>query len=259
MNRLKNKVAIVVGAGSITNEPSNGSAAAFTYAMHGAKVICADKDIGAARATAGAIAAEGYIADSIKADVTRAGDIQAMVRMCIDLYGRIDILHNNVGIEELGDLIELDEASWNRVIDVNLTGMMRTMKEAMPHMLTANGASIINISSIAGKKWSPMQFLSYSTSKAAIIHMTKVVARQYAAYHVRCNVIVPGLIASPHAYALFRSEKELTAGRVGRNERCPMGHQGTVWDIANAALFLASDESKYITGAELVVDGGLSL
>jgi NAD(P)-dependent dehydrogenase (short-subunit alcohol dehydrogenase family) len=136
---------------------------------------------------------------------------------------------------------------------------MLTSREVMPHMIAQGGGSIINISSIASRKWSPMQFLSYSTSKAALNHMTRVVARQYAPHQVRCNVILPGLIDSPHAAALYKSEEEAAQGREMRNARCPMGRQGTPWDVAGAALFLASDESKYVTGIELVVDGGLGL
>jgi NAD(P)-dependent dehydrogenase (short-subunit alcohol dehydrogenase family) len=257
--RLPNKVAIVVGAGSIGKEVSNGAACAMVYAREGAKVLCADRSLPAAQDTVARIEAEGGIASAFEADVLHAPQIRAMVAACIERYGRVDIMHNNVGIEEFGELVDADEPSWDRVHAVNLKGVMLASREVMPHMIRQGGGSVINISSIASKKWSPMQFLSYSTSKAALNHMTRVVARQYAQHQVRCNVILPGLIDTPHAARLFPNEEAARAGREMRNQRCPMGRQGTPWDIANAALFLASDESSYVTGLELIVDGGLSL
>ena len=133
------------------------------------------------------------------------------------------------------------------------------MRAAVPHMIGQGGGSIINVSSIASLRWSPMQFLSYNVSKSALNRMTRVIARQYAPHHVRCNVILPGLIDSPHAAALVKTEAERIAAKQARDARCPMGHQGTPQDIAMAALFLASDESRYVTGLEMVVDGGVTL
>lgn len=188
-----------------------------------------------------------------------SAQIRRMVAHALERFGRIDVLHHNVGIEEFGELVEVTEESWDRVHAINLKGPMLTAREVVPHMIRQGGGSIINISSIASRKWSPMQFLSYSTSKAALNHMTRVVARQYAQYQVRCNVIVPGLIDTPHAAALFKDAEAARAGREMRNARCPMGRQGSPWDVAKAALFLASEDSSYVTGLELVVDGGLSL
>ena len=257
--RLQGKVAIVVGAGSSGAEISNGAACAVLYAREGAAVLCADRSIEAAHDTVRRIEAEGGRASAFRADVCSAEQIASMVQACLTRYGRVDVLHNNVGVEEFGELTEVTEESWDRVHAINLKGAMLTAREVVPHMVAQGGGAIVNISSIASRKWSPMQFLSYSTSKAALNHMTRVVARQYARHHVRCNVILPGLIDTPHAAALFKTEEEARAGREMRNARCPMGHQGSAWDVAYAALFLASDESKYVTGLELVVDGGLSL
>jgi NAD(P)-dependent dehydrogenase (short-subunit alcohol dehydrogenase family) len=257
--RLQGKVALVVGAGSIGAEVSNGAACAIVYAREGARVLCADRSLPAANATVARIVAEGGSASAFEADVGSAAQIQAMVQACLDQHGRIDVLHHNVGIEEFGELTELTEESWDRVHDINLKGAMLTARAVVPHMIRQGGGAIVNISSIASRKWSPMQFLSYSTSKAALNHMTRVVARQYAPHQVRCNVILPGLIDTPHAAALYPDEAAARQGREARNARCPMGRQGSPWDVANAALFLASDESRYVTGLELVVDGGLSL
>lgn len=266
--RLAGKVAIVVGAGSIGADISNGAACAVTFAREGAQVLCADRNLEAAQDTVRRIkamvgdgdgGAGGGSGEAFLADVRSAAQIKAMVDHCLARFGRVDILHHNVGVEEFGELIEVTEESWDRVHAINLKGAMLSNREVVPHMMRQGFGSIINISSIASRKWSPMQFLSYSTSKAALNHMTRVVARQYAAHQVRCNVIVPGLIDTPHAAALFANEEELRKGREMRNARCPMGRQGTAWDVANAALFLASDESRYVTGLELVVDGGLSL
>lgn len=257
--RLAGKVAIVVGAGTPGDGTSNGAACAIAFARAGARVLCADLSPDAAQETVRRIAAEGGEASAVAADVRSSAQLQAMVDTAVQRHGRIDVLHNNVGIEAFGDLLELTEASWDRVHDVNLRGAMLAARAAMPHMIRQGGGSIINMSSIASRKWSPMQFLSYSTSKAALNHMTRVVARQYAPQQVRCNAIVAGLIDTPHAAALYPDAEAAAKGRAQRDARCPMGRQGSPWDIANAALFLASDESAYVTGVELVVDGGVSL
>jgi len=258
-HRLAGKAAIVVGAGTPADGTSNGAACAIAFARAGARVLCADVSPDAAQETVRRIAAEGGDASAVTADVRSAAQLQAMVEAGLQRHGRVDILHNNVGIEAFGDLLELTEASWDRVHEINLRGAMLAARAAMPHMIRQGGGSIINMSSIASRKWSPMQFLSYSTSKAALNHMTRVVARQYAPHQVRCNAIVAGLIDTPHATALYADAQAAAAGRAQRDARCPMGRQGSPWDIANAALFLASDESAYVTGLELVVDGGVSL
>lgn len=257
--RLAGKVAAVIGAGSIGTAPSNGSATAAIFAREGATVLCVDISEAAAARTADQITAAGGAASVFRADAARTADMDAAIAACMDRHGRIDVLHYNVGIEALGELIEVTDADWDRVFDINLKGAMAAARAAVPHMIKAGSGSIIMVSSIASLRWNPMQFLSYNVSKAALNRMAKVIARQYAPHQVRCNVILPGLIDTPHAAALVATEAERIAARTARDARCPMGRQGTPQDIAMAALFLASDEARYVTGLEMVVDGGITL
>lgn len=263
--RLASKVALVAGAGTLRNafspddQVGNGAACAIRFAREGATVICTDRSLAAAQETAEMIRAEGGVAEAIELDVTDSAGIARVAQNVIDRHGGIDILHNNVGIEIQGDLLAVQDDEWDRVMAVNVRGSMAMARAFVPAMQARGGGSIINVSSTASLKWSPMQFLSYSTAKAAVNHMTRVIARQYAADQVRCNCIIPGMIRTPHADALYASEAEAVQGHKTRDARCPMGRQGSPWDIANAALFLASDEAAYVTGCLMVVDGGSSL
>ncbi|ARU03936.1 hypothetical protein CCO03_03910 [Comamonas serinivorans] len=263
--RLNGKVALVVGAGThrtaftTQDHIGNGTACALRFAQEGAFVVCADRSLKAAQDAVAWIQAQGGRAEAVEMDVRDAKQVDTGVAAAIAAHGVIDILHNNVGIEIKGDLLEVDDDDWDTVMAVNLRGAMATSRAVMPHMMSRRSGSIINVSSIASLKWSPMQFLSYSSSKAALNHMTRVIARQYAPHQVRCNAIVPGMIRTPHADALYASAAEAEEGHAFRDSRCPMGRQGSAQDIANAALFLASEESSYITGSLLVVDGGAAL
>ena len=263
--RLASKVALVAGAGTLRNSFSsadlvgNGAACAIRFAREGATVICTDRSLSAAQETADKIRSEGGRAEALELDVTDSAQIDETAKDVAGRHGGIDILHNNVGIEIQGDLLAVHDEDWDRVMTVNVRGSMAMARAFLPHMKSRGGGSIINVSSTASLKWSPMQFLSYSTAKAAVNHMTRVIARQYAADQVRCNCIVPGMIRTPHADALYASEEAAAEGHTLRDARCPMGRQGSPWDIANAALFLASDEAAYVTGTLIVVDGGSSL
>ncbi|MNK20500.1 NADP-dependent 7-alpha-hydroxysteroid dehydrogenase [compost metagenome] len=263
--RLKSKVALVAGAGTLRNSFSsmdsvgNGAACAIRFAREGATVICTDRSLPAARETVDKIRAEGGSAEALELDVTNSAQIDLASEDVARRHGGIDILHNNVGIEIQGDLLAVQDDDWDRVMTINVRGSMAMARAFLPHMKSRGGGSIINVSSTASLKWSPMQFLSYSTAKAAVNHMTRVIARQYAAEQVRCNCIIPGMIRTPHADALYASEEAAAEGHKARDARCPMGRQGSPWDIANAALFLASDEAAYVTGCLMVVDGGSSL
>jgi NAD(P)-dependent dehydrogenase (short-subunit alcohol dehydrogenase family) len=184
-----------------------------------------------------------------------------MVQSCVETHGRVDVLHNNVGILEVGGPVEASEESWDRVLKVNLKSMFLTCKMTLPHMERQGRGAIVNISSITAIRYLGVPYISYSASKAAVVQLTQSIAMQYAAHHIRANVILPGLMNTPMIVKPLKDA--YTGGDVQkmidiRDEQCPMGTMGDAWDVAHAALFLASDEAKYITGAELVVDGGLT-
>ena len=255
-DRLKGKVAIVTGAGSIEPGMGNGKATAIVFAREGAKVMTVDYNLEAAEETRRLIAEEGGECITFKADVTRADDCKSMVEACLNTFGRIDILHNNVGIGGPGGPVETSEEDWNRVMDVNLKSMFLTCKYVLPHMEKQGSGAIINISSInAIAIRGPA--IAYSTSKAGVIAFSREVAFQYADKGIRANAILPGLIKTPMVALSSRKrygdDVEQTWNL--RDAMSPTGKQGQPWDIAYAALFLASDEAKYISGTTLIVDG----
>jgi NAD(P)-dependent dehydrogenase (short-subunit alcohol dehydrogenase family) len=263
MDRLKGKVAMVVGAGSIGPGWGNGKATAVTFAREGAQLFCVDRNAAAAEETVDIIAGEGGKAMAHTADVAKAAEVEAMVAACIKAYGRIDVLDNNVGIAEVGSVVEVAEAEWDRVFAVNLKSAYLSMKHVIPIMAGQGGGSIINISSIASIRHVGISYVSYNASKAAMNQMTRSTAVEFAAKHVRVNAILPGLMKTPmveHSAGLAQSYAggDVQAMWRARDAQVPMGHMGDGWDVANAALFLASDESKYVTGIELVVDGGIT-
>src|SRR6201994_2201288 len=264
MDRLKGKVAMVVGAGSIGPGWGNGKATAVTFAREGAQVFCVDRNPAAAEETVGIITKEGGKAMAFTADVSRAAEVEAMAAACIKAYGRIDVLDNNVGIAEMGSVVEVTESEWDRVFAVNLKSAFLAMKHVIPVMEKQGGGSIINISSIASLRHLGISYVTYGATKAAMNQMTKTTAVQFARDHVRVNAILPGLMKTPmveHTAGLAASyaKGDVEAMWRARDAQVPMGHMGEAWDVANAALFLASDESKYVTGIELVVDGGVTL
>jgi NAD(P)-dependent dehydrogenase (short-subunit alcohol dehydrogenase family) len=264
MQRLQGKIALVVGAGSIGPGFGNGKATAVTFARHGAKVFCVDRNGKAAQETADIIVSEGFVATAFTADVSRGAEVEAMVAACLAAYGRIDVLDNNVGIAETGSVVDVSEADWDRVFAVNLKSAFLAMKHVIPVMQRQGGGSIINISSIASIRHLGISYVTYAATKAAMNQMTKTSAVEFASQHIRVNCILPGLMKTPMVENSAALAASYAAGDVeamwrARDAQVPMGHMGEAWDVANAALFLASDESKYVTGIELIVDGGLTL
>lgn len=259
--RLKDKVAIVTGAGSAGAGWGIGKACAALFAREGAMVYGLDINPAAAEATRALIAEEGGRVAVRTTDVTDAAAVEAAIADCVANFGGVDILVNNVGMVTVGGPVSLDTATWQRVLDINLSSMFLMCKHVIPQMEQRGKGAIVNIGSVAGIRWTGVPYISYSSTKAAVLGFSRSVALEYARKHIRSNVIMPGLMNTPFiveplkdVYGAGDIEKMIAV----RDEQCPMGHMGDAWDVAQAALFLASDEAKYITGAELVVDGGLT-
>lgn len=264
--RLRNKVAVVVGAGQTPGDTiGNGRATAILFAREGAHVVVVDKDIGSALETEAMIINDGIAgttADTLvcQADITCAEDCAKLVATAVNRYGRIDILHNNVGVG-VGDgsPIETTEETWDRILDVNLKGMYLTTKYVLPVMREAKSGVITFISSIAAI--CAMNMVAYKSSKAGVNALSQSIALDNASYGIRSNVIMPGLMDTPIAieglsHHLHQSKEDI---RAMRDKQVPLsGKMGDAWDVAYAALFLASDEAKFITGVALAVDGGQS-
>ena len=258
-NRLAGKVALVFGAGSVGEGWGNGKATSVAYALEGATVIAVDREKAAADATAAIIEMLGGQARSLAADVTDSASVKAAVDAVMSEHGRIDVLHNNVGTTIMGGPVELTEEDWHTVLDVNLTSAFLTCKHVLPGMLARGKGAIINISSIAAIRFTGYPYAAYYAAKAGVNQFTVGLALQYARQGIRVNAIMPGLMNTPLIYQQISGQyADAEAMARARHEATPMGRMGTGWDIAAAAVFLASDEANYITGVCLPVDGGLT-
>ncbi|MDT3444930.1 MULTISPECIES: SDR family NAD(P)-dependent oxidoreductase [unclassified Pseudofrankia] len=263
IGRVVGKTAVVVGGGQAPGATvGNGRAAAVLFAREGAKVLVADRHLASAEETAGLIRSEGGTAAAVEVDVTREADIERLVAVCVDTWGGLDILHNNVGISEAGGdapVTEITPEAFTRIMEINLLGMVLACKHALPIMREQGRGAIVNISSVAVKIDYP--WVTYQTSKAGVVTLTEHLAITNAPYGVRANVILPGLIDTP--MAVERHVRDgMTRDEVvaRRSARTPLkGRPGNAWDVAHAALFLASDEAGFVTGATLTVDGGQTL
>lgn len=255
--RLKDRVAIVFGAGSSGPGWGNGKATAVAYARAGAKVIAVDISGSAVGETAEIIRREGFAALAVTADATHLPDVESAVAAGLQAFGRIDILHNNIGVVLQGGPVDLDEEAFKRNLDVNLGSVFRTAKAVLPHFLAQGSGVIVNISSIAAIRWIGYPYFAYYVAKAAVNQATVALALQYARHGIRANCIMPGLIDTPLIYNQIADQYVSVEAMVAaRNNAVPMGRMGTAWDVANAAVFLASDEAQFITGVCLPVDGG---
>jgi NAD(P)-dependent dehydrogenase (short-subunit alcohol dehydrogenase family) len=257
--RLKDKVALIFGAGASGPGWGNGNATAVVFARQGAKIIAVDRSLEAARATADIIAHEGGTCRPVVADVTKPADVKEAVGICMAEHDRIDILHNNVGVTHLGGPVELSEEIWNQSMQVNVGYMFHACKHVLPIMEAQGSGAIVNVSSIASVRWTGRPWIGYATFKAAVNQFTQAVAMQYARSGIRANVVMPGRMYTPmvrdQLSSLYADQDEL---RESIEATCPTGKMGDGWDVAYASLFLASDEAKYVTGAILPVDGGVT-
>jgi len=261
--RLKDKVAIIVGGGQTPGETiGNGRATAMLFAREGAKVLVVDRDLASAEETVAIIADEGGTAAAAAADVTDEASLEKMIVGCTEKWGRIDILHNNVGFSLAGGdavIEDITVEAFDRVTAVNLRGMVMTCKHVLPIMRAQKSGVILSISSMAVLDSYP--YVTYKTSKAGVVAMTEQLAYMNADYGIRANVILPGLMNTPMAVE-SRITNTMTREDViaARDAKVPLGKKmGSAWDVAYAALFLASDEAKFISGVTLPVDGGAAV
>jgi len=263
MLRLDGKVAFVSGAGSVGEGWGNGKATAVLLARQGARVYGTDLREEAASQTRDIVRREGGTCEMRGCDMTRGRDVEAAVADCLEQFGSIDILVNNVGGSAPGNAATMTEEVWDAQMSHNLKTMFLATKYVLPVMEKHASGVIINLSSIAGLRMSAERaHVAYSTAKFGILAFSKSTAMTFAAAGVRCNTVIPGLMNTPlveHRLAKTVADGDLAALIAKRNAAVPMGHMGTAWDVAHAVLFLASDEARYITGAEILIDGGLSV
>ena len=260
-SRLADKVAIVVGAGQTPGATiGNGRATALLFAREGATVVAVDRDGESAAETVRMIAEEGGTSYAVQADITDEDDCRRVAATAREQFGRIDVLHNNVGIGA-GDssALRLDEAVWRRIVDTNLTGMWLTCKHVLPVMREQGAGAVTNVSSVAAIAATPL--FAYKVSKAGVNALTQQLAIANARHRIRVNAIMPGLMDTPMAVDAAAAARGVPREEVAtfRDALVPLGgHQGTAWDVAYAALYLASDEARFVTGVLLPVDGGQS-
>lgn len=259
--RFENKIAIVTGAGCVGAGWGNGRAIAVRLAQEGARVLAVDRDRARLDET---LELAGDVRASITpwvCDVTNSESVAAMAAACLDAYGTIDVLVNNVGGSAAGGPVELAEEAWDLQIDTNLKSVFLACKHVLPTMLAKGAGSIVNISSTSGLRWTGSAQVAYAATKAGVIQMSRVIAVQHAAKGVRVNSVVPGQLHTPMVetrLAKQRAGGDVDALLAQRQKRIPLGFMGDGRDTASAVLFLASDEARFITGTELIVDGGMT-
>ncbi len=259
--RLEDKVALVVGAGSVAEGWSNGRATAVLFAREGAKVMAADIDPVTAAETVALIEKEGGVAVAHTVDATDTVQVRDMITACAERFRRLDILHNNVGGSIPGGPVEIAEDDWNANLAFNLTTAFLACKHALPLMVAQGGGAIVNVASVAGMTFVDRPLASYQAAKAGLIQFSRALAVEYANRGIRCNCVVPGMMNTPlvrHRLVDRTDAAGTEAILARRHAASPMGRMGDAWDVAYAALYLASDEASYVTATEIVVDGGLT-
>lgn len=260
--RLQDKVAIITGAGCVGPGWGNGRAACVRFAEEGAKVFAVDLSADTMKETLARTQDVGGEIEPYLCDVTDTGNVEKMVKACHKRFGRIDILVNNVGGSAKGGAVELSEEDWDRQLDFNLKSVYLTCRSVLPFMAEQNSGAIVNTSSTSGLRWTGAAQVAYASAKAAIIQFGKVTAVEYAARGVRVNTVVPGQLHTPMVEARLAGQRaggDVDTLLAARLKRIPLGWMGDGRDTANAALFLASDEARFVTGTEIIVDGGMSV
>jgi NAD(P)-dependent dehydrogenase (short-subunit alcohol dehydrogenase family) len=260
--RLQDKIAIITGAGSVGPGWGNGRAIAVRFAEEGAKVFAVDRDADRMAETVSLARKAGAEIRTHRCDVTDGTSIAAMVEACLAAHGRIDVLVNNVGGSAAGGPVEMSEEVWDAQVDYNLKSVFLGCKHVLPVMERQGGGAIVNIASTSALRWTGSAQVAYAATKAAVIQLSRVVAVQYASKGIRVNTVVPGQLHTPMVEARLAKQRaggDVEAILAQRMARIPMGIEGDGRDTANAALYLASDEARFVTGTEIVVDGGMTL
>ncbi|WP_069812450.1 SDR family NAD(P)-dependent oxidoreductase [Streptomyces sp. TP-A0874] len=259
--RLAGKTALITGAGSVGPGWGNGRAAAVLFAREGAAVFAIDRDAEALETTAAMVRDEGGKVGTALCDVTDAASVAAAVTACEEWGGGLDVLVNNVGGSRPGGPVELSEADWRAQLDFNLSSVYLTCRQAIPAMVRRGGGAIVNTASTSGLRWTGSAQVGYASAKAAVIQFSRVTAVQYAADGIRVNTVVPGQLHTPMVEARLAGQRtggDVEALLAQRQSRIPLGFMGDGRDTAYAALFLASEEARFVTGTEIVVDGGMT-
>ncbi|MDP2679054.1 MAG: SDR family NAD(P)-dependent oxidoreductase [Rhodoferax sp.] len=260
--RLADKVVLVTGAGSVGPGWGNGRAIAVRFAEEGARVYGVDRDPERLTETAQMVAEAGNTFVPGSCDVTSSSSIAQMVAQCMAEFGRIDVLINNVGGSAKGGPVEMSEEIWDAQIDLNLKSVFLTCKHVLPHMLAQGSGAIVNISSTSGMRWTGAAQIAYAATKAGVIQFSRVLAVQYAKQGIRVNTVVPGQLHTPMVEVRLAGQRaggDVEALLKQRQARIPLPFMGDGRDTANAALYLACEESRFVTGTEIVVDGGMSV
>jgi len=260
--RLQDRVAIITGAGCVGPGWDNGRATAVRFAEEGARIFAVDLNPESVEETTERVQRTGGEITVYRCDVTNGASVAAMAKACLDHYGRVDVLVNNVGGSAHGGPVEMSEEVWDAQVDYNLKSVFLTLKHVLPIMEQQKRGAVVNVASSSGLRWTGAAQVGYAATKAGVIQMSRVVAVQYAGKGIRVNTVIPGQLHTPMVEARLAGQRaggDVETLLASRLKRIPLGFMGDGRDTANAALFLASDEARFITGADIVVDGGMTV
>jgi NAD(P)-dependent dehydrogenase (short-subunit alcohol dehydrogenase family) len=260
--RFKDRVVIVSGAGCVGPGWGNGRATAFGFAQEGAKIFAVDRDAASMTETVAVIAEIGGVVETHVCNVTKSAEIAEMVQACMARFGQIDVLVNNVGGSAAGGPVEMSEEVWDSQVDSNLKSVFLTCKFVLPIMENQGRGAIVNLASTSALRWTGAAQVAYAATKAGVIQMSKVVAMQYAPKGIRVNTVVPGQLHTPMVEARLAGQRaggDVEALLKQRLARIPLGFMGDGRDTAAAVMYLASDDARFVTGTEIVVDGGMTV